>query len=114
MRTIIELPDDLFRKAKARAAMQGQTLKDLVADALTLLLQTSREAPRRRAQFPIVQPKDPNRILTPEMVTAATEQMLTEEAKPLGSALQIRSLQGHRVLTPGVSHSDLAGEMFGR
>jgi len=86
MRTTIDLPDDLFRKAKARAAMQGQALKDLVADALKLLLQTPKEAaaPPRRTQFPIVKPKDPNRKLTPEMVTAATEQLLAEEAAAHG------------------------------
>jgi hypothetical protein len=41
MRTTVELPDDLFRKVKARAALQGRALKDLVADGLTLLLQNS-------------------------------------------------------------------------
>jgi len=86
MRTTIDLPDDLFRKAKARAAMQGQALKDLVADALKLLLQSPKEAAAapRRTQFPIVKPKDPNRKLTPEMVEAATEQLLAEEAAPYG------------------------------
>ena len=86
MRTTIDLPDDLFRKAKARAAMQGQALKDLVADALKLLLQTPKEATAtpRRTHFPIVKPKDPNRKLTPEMVTAATEQLLAEEAAAYG------------------------------
>jgi hypothetical protein len=43
MRTTVELPDDLFRKVKARAALQGRPLKDLVADGLALLLQNSKE-----------------------------------------------------------------------
>ena len=34
MKTTIEIPDPLFRKAKARAAERGQSLKDLVAEAL--------------------------------------------------------------------------------
>ncbi len=34
MKTTIEIPDLLFRKAKAKAAERGQTLKDLVAEAL--------------------------------------------------------------------------------
>ncbi len=34
MKTTIEIPDPLFRKAKARAAERGQPLKDLVAEAL--------------------------------------------------------------------------------
>ncbi len=34
MKTTIEIPDPLFRKAKATAAERGQSLKDLVTDAL--------------------------------------------------------------------------------
>ena len=34
MKTTIEIPDPLFRKAKATAAERGQTLKELVAEAL--------------------------------------------------------------------------------
>ncbi len=31
MRTTLDLPDNVFRKLKARAAMEGLSLKDLVA-----------------------------------------------------------------------------------
>ena len=34
MRTTIEIPDDLFRRAKATAAMRGSSLKALVIRAL--------------------------------------------------------------------------------
>jgi hypothetical protein len=34
VKTTIEIPDPLFRRAKARAAERGQSLKQLVADAL--------------------------------------------------------------------------------
>ena len=34
MKTTIEIPDQLFRKAKSKAAERGQTLKELVAEAL--------------------------------------------------------------------------------
>ena len=37
-----------------------------------------------------------------------------EKSVPKGSALRIRSLQGHRVLTPVISQDELAEEMFGR
>lgn len=36
--------------------------------------------PSRRTQFPIIKPKDPARRLTSEMVAAAEEQLLDEEA----------------------------------
>ena len=35
VKTTLELPDSLFRKAKATAARNGQTLKQLVQEALT-------------------------------------------------------------------------------
>ncbi len=34
MKTTLEIPDPLFRKAKASAAERGQSLKDFVTDAL--------------------------------------------------------------------------------
>ena len=34
MKTTIEIPDPLFRRAKARAAERGQSLRQLVAEAL--------------------------------------------------------------------------------
>ena len=34
MKTTIEIPDFLFRKAKSKAAERGQTLKELVTEAL--------------------------------------------------------------------------------
>jgi len=37
-----------------------------------------------------------------------------ETEKPTGAALHIRSLKGHRVLTPVISQGELAEDMFGR
>ena len=34
MKTTLEIPDVLFRKAKSKAAERGQTLKDFVGEAL--------------------------------------------------------------------------------
>jgi hypothetical protein len=34
VKTTLEIPDPLFRKAKATAAQRGQSLKDLVTEAL--------------------------------------------------------------------------------
>jgi hypothetical protein len=84
VRTTVELPDDLFRRAKAQAALQGRPLKELVAQGLRLLLQSGQggltaQLPRR-TQFPIITPRDPGRRLTPEMVAAADDQALGDEA----------------------------------
>ncbi len=46
MKTTIEIPDALFRRAKARAAERGQSLKQLVAEALQeRLARTGRREP---------------------------------------------------------------------
>jgi hypothetical protein len=38
VRTTIDIPDDLLRQAKARAAIRGMKLKDYVAEALRMTL----------------------------------------------------------------------------
>jgi hypothetical protein len=43
MKTTVEVPDDLYRRAKAEAALRGRKLKDLVEEGLRLVL----EAPRQ-------------------------------------------------------------------
>lgn len=43
MKTTIEIPDPLFRSAKAYAAERGQTLKELVAEALQSRLAAAKE-----------------------------------------------------------------------
>lgn len=40
MKTTIEIPDPLFRKAKSKAAERGQTLRELVTEALQEKLAT--------------------------------------------------------------------------
>lgn len=42
MKTTLEIPDALFRKAKSKAAERGQTLKEYVGEALQEKLSSSR------------------------------------------------------------------------
>src|SRR5438093_457492 len=39
MKTTIELPDDLYRRAKAEAALSGRKLKELAEEGLRLVLE---------------------------------------------------------------------------
>jgi predicted component of type VI protein secretion system len=48
MKTTVEVSDDLYRRAKAEAAMRGRKLKDLVEEGLRLVL----EAPRQSRRHP--------------------------------------------------------------
>ena len=46
MKTTVEVSDDLYRRAKAEAALRGRKLKDLVAEGLRLVLDTPRQTHR--------------------------------------------------------------------
>ncbi len=48
MKTTVEVPDDLYRQAKAEAALRGRKLKDLIEEGLRLVL----EAPRKTRPKP--------------------------------------------------------------
>jgi plasmid stability protein len=45
MKTTIEMPDDLYRAAKAEAALRGRKLKDMIEEGLRLVLASSRHHP---------------------------------------------------------------------
>ena len=60
MKTTLEIPDPLFKRVKARAAMDGLKLKDLVTSALSAYLtkrKTSAAAEVKRCPFPLVRGK---------------------------------------------------------
>jgi len=48
MKTTIEVPDELYRKAKAMAALNGRKLKDLIEEGLRHVLEGPRKTHRQR------------------------------------------------------------------
>jgi hypothetical protein len=52
MRTTVELSDDLFRRAKAEAALRGRRFKDLVEEGLRLVLEGQPNGPPGTAGRP--------------------------------------------------------------
>ncbi len=56
MRTTLDIPDTLFRQAKARAALEGIPLKEVVAESLRRLLGESGlpVTQPRRTSFPLI------------------------------------------------------------
>lgn len=51
MRTTVEIPDDLFREVKTRAAQSGTTLKTFIIDSL--IRQVGRVEPSQRVELPL-------------------------------------------------------------
>jgi hypothetical protein len=47
MKTTIEVPDELYRRAKAEAALRGRKLRDLVEEGLRLVLDAPHKAHRK-------------------------------------------------------------------
>ena len=52
MRTTVDIPDELFRRAKSEAALRGRKLKDLVEEGLRHVLEKDEKAPAETGQKP--------------------------------------------------------------
>lgn len=69
MRTTIDLPDDVLRRAKIAAVERGSTLRELVIDALQNELDTPARRRRRMTVPPIALAADsPLRTLRPDEI----------------------------------------------
>jgi hypothetical protein len=78
MRTTIEIPDDLFRKAKAQAALEGVRLRDVIERGLRLVLAEPAPPASRRVDFPLHHSRQPG-ALSVEDVCHAEEQVQCDE-----------------------------------
>jgi hypothetical protein len=55
MRTTIDLPDALFRKTKATAALRGSTMKELIVRAVKREVETpARKTEGRKVKLPVM------------------------------------------------------------
>lgn len=88
MRTTVDLPDDLFRAAKAEAASRGESLKEFLARAVTHEL-GSAAPPRqrgRRVKLPLIESKEPGTLhLTNEDIE---EIFAAEDAEKYGKHIR--------------------------
>lgn len=84
MKTTLDLPDELMRAAKIRAAREGRKLKDVVADLLRRGLAERPQGGRqvqRRVQLPLVEcahDARPEAEMTPRRIA---EVLAEEDAK---------------------------------
>jgi Arc/MetJ family transcription regulator len=87
MRTTIDLPDDLFRQAKAKAALSGMKLKDLITRFVEQGLRQGTQPPaapskRVRSELPVARAAT-GRIL-PDLTNADIYRILEEEETAVG------------------------------
>jgi hypothetical protein len=89
MKTTVEIPDDLFRQVKARAALEGLPLRELVTYGLRLALQAPPQAARsHRAAFPLIRATSGSALLTEAETHAALAEMDDEEARRYADAVR--------------------------
>ncbi len=67
------MDDELFRRAKAEAALRGVRFKKLVADGVRLFLAQPQEK-RKRLQFPLVPKKLKGKLSIPDDVAFRAQQ----------------------------------------
>jgi hypothetical protein len=71
MKTTIEIPEPLFRQAKAKAAMDGLSLREIFIHGLQLAVQTPSTTTKQRAAFPLIRAAKNAPRLTDEQIYEA-------------------------------------------
>ncbi|MCY2967215.1 MAG: hypothetical protein NT069_26865 [Planctomycetota bacterium] len=85
MRTTVTIPDQLFRLAKSRAALEGVPLHVLIEKGLTLVLACPTLAEsRQRVEFPILRSKQPGSLSAAELLRLESQSQLDEDAQHAG------------------------------
>lgn len=84
MRTTIDLPDELFRQVKAKAALDGIRLKDLITLYVEQGLRGAPPVPRsrRRSELPIARAATGRTL--PALTNAEIQRILDEEEAASG------------------------------
>ena len=82
MRTTIELPDELFRRVKSRAALDGVTLKELfhryvVRGLASESARSSDPIPKKRSDLPILGAA--SKVALPNLSNAELDEILERE-----------------------------------
>ena len=62
MRTTVDIPDQMYRRLKGRAAREGRSAKDLILRGVEQILREERRPSGRRVTLPIVRSKRPGTV----------------------------------------------------
>ena len=74
MKTTLEIPDELYRAVKAKAALEGRRVTDVVSQGLRMVLGRS-EAMVKRVEFPIIKTSKRSTKMTLGDLKRAQEEM---------------------------------------
>lgn len=62
MRTTVDIPDQMYRRLKGRAAREGRSAKELILRGVEQMLASERRSAGRRVTLPIVRSKRPGSV----------------------------------------------------
>jgi len=86
VKTTLEIPDDLFREAKAKAALEGYKLKDFVTEALRLRMGHLPKEKRALVKFPLIKSRSKQPLNVPDDIASRLE--LSEDLKKYEASLR--------------------------
>jgi hypothetical protein len=86
MRTTVDLPDELFRQAKAQAALEGTPLRDLIETGVRLALAQRKPGRKlQRVRFPLHRSKKPGSLRAADFRAAEAAVAIAEDVAHAGS-----------------------------
>jgi len=62
VRTTVDIPDQMYRRLRGRAAREGRSAKDLILRGIERILTDERRSSGRRVTLPIVRSKRPGTV----------------------------------------------------
>lgn len=73
MRTTIDIPDETYRRLKLKAAIEGQTIREIALRGIQRELEKAEERPVRKLQLPLIRSSQPGTLdLTNEQIDELT------------------------------------------
>lgn len=84
MRTTVDIPDDLYRQAKAEAALSGRRLHDLVEEGLRRVLALPSGVPgEARVEFPLIHSRCPGALTMGGVYRAEDDALVAEDTSQM-------------------------------
>jgi plasmid stability protein len=63
MRTTIDIPDETYRKLKVKAALEGQTVREIALRGIQRELGPAEaQSPRKKFQIPVIRSEHPGKL----------------------------------------------------
>ena len=62
MRTTVDIPDQVYRRLKSRAAQEGRSVKELILRSVEGQLGVGQKPSKRRVSLPLVRSKRPGKV----------------------------------------------------